>query len=472
MAAASASLALAACGGGGDSTMQTQQPEQAAPVPPVAPPSKSVVPMPFASLRSFEKGLAVAAIKNAHFGIVNVPIQLRGRRNDNTWMDKGALQITAWKDKPLGTPEGPADSINRRVYKRGEGNGGQWTKLVKVTPMSTTEHIDYRIEFWLSGSLWGNSIYQVAHPGKLLKDYLVAKTTPLVDEPLSWLGAEYDAVRFLTVQGDNWKSSKKLDLGFDESYKYNVMKNYQVMTADFDIDKDKTSNASTLSRNVWDSPFYTGPTKIAHLLKPRTATLHSEIWTDYSSDNTNDYMVGGVWLLVPTDIRDIEAYDFGGFVRGEKPLKRNAIGEIEGSATYKGSAAGLHTSWDNNMVKISRLLGKVTLTANFLDGTKHGTVDGSVYDLMLDGKEVSGSFTLSRDMDLANYRVKNPYNKEVNIGNINGINYTGAWYAVFQIPGATDAAIPGGVVGTIGGTGTNGNTVVATFGAYKVESEE
>ena len=157
-------------------------------------------------------------------------------------------------------------------------------------------------------------------------------------------------------------------------------------------------------------------------------------------------------------MRDMEAYDFGGFARGENPLKRNAIDEIEGTATYKGSAAGLHTSLEGDMVKISRLLGKVTLTANFLDGTKHGTVDGSVYDLMLDGKEVSGSFTLSRDMDLANYRVKNPYNKEVNIGNINGINYTGAWYAVFQIPGATDAAIPGGVVGTIGGTGTNGNT--------------
>ena len=423
--------------------------------------------MPFASLRSFETGLAVAAIRNAHFGIVDVPIQLRGRDSNNIWSDKGSLQITAWKDKPLGTLN---DVSNSRVNGGDNIGGGQWTKLVKVTPMGTTEDIDYKIEFWLSGTVSGNSIYQINFPDTALKYELVAKTLPLADKPLS--NQEYDAVRFLTVQGDNWKSSEKIDLGFDESYKYNAIKNYQVMTADFDIDKDETSNASTLPRNVWDSPVYTGSAKIAHLLKPRTATLHSEIWTDYSSDNTNDYMVGGVWLLVPTDIRDIEAYDFGGFARGENPLKRNAIDEIEGTATYKGSAAGLHTSLEGDRVKISRLLGKVTLIANFLDGTKYGTVDGNVYDLMLDGKEVSGSFTLSRDMDLPNYVVQNPYNKDLNIGNINGVNYTGAWYAVFQIPGATDADIPGGVVGTIGGTGTNGNTVVATFGAYKVESEE
>ena len=90
---------------------------------------------------------------------------------------------------------------------------------------------------------------------------------------------------------------------------------------------------------------------------------------------------------------------------------------------------------------------------------------------MLDGKEVSGSFILSRDMDLDNYSLKGAYNKEVNIGNINGINYTGAWYAVFQIPGATDIDIPGGVVGIIGGTGSNGNTGVATFSAKKLADE-
>ena len=63
------------------------------------------------------------------------------------------------------------------------------------------------------------------------------------------------------------------------------------------------------------------------------------------------------------------------------------------------------------------------------------------------------------------------FDKGVNIGNIEGINYKGSWAAVFQMAGETDADVPGGVVGTIGGTDTNGNTVVATFGAKTVMPE-
>ena len=297
-----------------------------------------------------------------------------------------------------------------------------------------------------------------------------AKNSPLYKEDNT-----STSVRFLTLQGKNWTSSRKINLGFDESYKYNVMKSYQVMTADFDIDKDKTSNASILPNNVLDSPELTGSAKIAHLLKPRQGTMYSELWTDYSNDNDKDYMVGGVWLLVPKDLQDYEAWEFGGFVRGQNPTKRNSIPEIVGKAIYKGSVAGLLTSLgDDDMVQISRLLGKVTLTADFMDGTKFGTLNGSVHDLRLDGANVGGSLLMNANMDdrfSDSTKVERSYDVGVDVGNIEGVNYTGSWHVQFQMPGATEADLPGGAVGTIGGHGTNGNTFIATFGAKKVEAE-
>ena len=450
---AAASLALAACGGG-DSTVQTQQPKPTAPVGPVVPPVKPdpepVVPMPFAGLGSFEKGYAVGAIRKANFGIIEAPLQLRGRDEANVWTDSAALQITAWKDRPLEVSVSPNSQVTNST--------GDWTKIVRVTPSGTTEAINYKIEFYLSGTVGGNSMFNILFEDDLF--YPVSVNSDLDADDSS-------PVRFLTIQGDNWTSSKKIDLGFDESYNYNVMKNYQVMTANFDINKDKTSNASSKSQNVLDLG---GKKSFQHLLKPQKGTMYSEIWTDYSGDNTNDYMVGGVWLLVPTELHDTHAYDFGGFVRGENPIARRKLNAVIGKATYKGSVAGLHTSWDNNIVKISRLLGKVTLMADFDNETNWGSVDGKVHDLKLDDKSIGGqlfltSSTMNNEDDLRYFAEK------VGIGNIQGINYEGSWGVVFQIPGETDADLPGGVVGTIGGTGSNGNTVVATFGAYKVEEE-
>ena len=421
--------------------------------------------MPFAGLGNAEKTLAVAALKNAGFGTKIYPLQLRGRDTDTTTLlDKGALHITASKDVPLATNVQVTE-----VVPGDEFNGSEWTKVVRVTPMGTTEDIDYKFEFYVTGQLYGNTIYGVTHETRL-NNHPVYKTGAL-DE------VDATSTRFITIQGDNYTAKRKIDLGFDESYKYNVMKNYQILTAEFDIEKDKTSNSDRYPESVWGDYFDN-----QHLLKPQQATFHAEVWTDYSSSNTSDYMLGGVWLLVPEDLQDTEAYDFGGFVRGENPLGAGKINEIEGTATYKGSAAGLYTSLDNNVMKISRLLGKATLTANFLDGTKYGTVDGSIHDLTLDGNSVDGSLFINADLDVnhANYGATGggtEYGtratmKEVSIGNIQGINYTGSWGLVFQIPGETDAVIPGGVVGTIGGTGTNGNTVVATFGAYKAMPEE
>ena len=400
---AAASLALAACGGG-DSTVQPPQPQRTPVEPPpdctmeprpagCPPPPPPVTPMPFAGLGGLETSYAAAAIKKTRFGIEQYPIYLY--ENEET------MQITSLRHRPL-TNTDDRDRLR-----------GQLTKVVKVTPSGD---IDYEFELWHTGLL-------VTDSGSFTRGGFkeIARSEALDDSRTS--------DKLFSIGKDDY-TAKNIDFDFEEPY--NVMKDYQILTAEVDTNKDNEKDA----------------------------TLHAELWTDYSSSNTNDYLGGGFWLLAPKDVQDNAGYVFGGFVRSQSKAE-TPTRSLTGQATYKGAAAGLHTSLENNTAKISRLLGKVTMTIDFEGTGEQGNVDGRIHDLTLDGKVVRGELLLERDIDSKPVPVPN-----WGIGNINGINYTGQWD--FSAITSRDVR---SVVGTIGGTGSNGNTVVATFGARKVEEE-
>ena len=210
----------------------------------------------------------------------------------------------------------------------------------------------------------------------------------------------------------------------------------------------------------------------------KDATLHAELWTDYASASSTDYMVGGWWLLVPNN--PAGDYTFGAFSKGEKYYHRSGTGSVkaavEGTATYKGNAAGLHTSSEESRVSIQRLLGKVTLNADFGDDQAMGTISGTIDDLTLDGESARGQLLLpsvtfhnTRFTIIPIRATDNILNPKSNVGNIEGINYDGDWSGSFQ-GDSTGTDQPTSIVGVVGGSG-DGNSFVASFGAKKVEDE-
>ena len=212
----------------------------------------------------------------------------------------------------------------------------------------------------------------------------------------------------------------------------------------------------------------------------KDSTLYAELWTDVASAGENDYMVGGWWLLAPNN--PAGDYRFGSFARAEDSYHRTGTGGVKravvGTATYKGNAAGLHTSSENGTVSIQRLLGKVTLTADFGTTAAMGTIKGEIKNLTLDGGSIPGQVLLPQvTFDSVVWNIRSPIirvnndqiNRKTRIGNIDGVNYQGDWQASFQGDSSgTDQ--PTGIVGVVGGSG-GGNSFVASFGAKKVEDE-
>ena len=372
--------------------------------------------MPFAALGRLETSYAVAAIKNARFGTEQYPIEL--------YYDAEIVQIAAMRNRPF--------NGKRYTFRL----GGYLTKSVKVEP-SGDENVGYKFELWNHNG--PNT------DGGLAIDAAPDGSDSFVDGGFKFLyKAEalsdgVSGIKLHTVANDDWTSKKTIELDFDEPYD-SAMKNYQALTAEVDTDQDNQNDS----------------------------TLYTELWTNYPSTGNTYYMSGGIWLLVPNNKSQDKDYDFGGFVRSGyyRPDHSNSKvwRTVTGTARYKGSAAGLYTSLDeNNDGKISRLLGKVTINADFGTTTERGILDGRIHDLTLDDKQVTGELLLNTDMDnipLANY----------NIGNINGVNFTGAHYYVV-LDGTSEETTTKALMGTIGGRGENGDTVVGTWGAYKVEDE-
>ena len=213
----------------------------------------------------------------------------------------------------------------------------------------------------------------------------------------------------------------------------------------------------------------------------KDSKLYAELWTDYASAGKNDYMVGGWWLLAPS--KPAGDYRFGALAWVQKYYPRSGTGavkvEVEGPATYKGLATGLHISSGGDMVSIQRLLGKVTLIADFGNATARGTISGTIDDLTLDGNSVDGQLLLpvspyGTGEYLTSLRpieyLNNNQGEKSDIGNIKGINYQGDWAGTFQGNSSGDDQ-PTGIVGVVGGSG-GGNSFVASFGAKKVETGE
>ena len=201
----------------------------------------------------------------------------------------------------------------------------------------------------------------------------------------------------------------------------------------------------------------------------KDAKMHVEIVSDYSSENTTDWLAYGLWIQVPR-VQTIEYSDYG---VGTFALQSSTYGSIPvqltGTATYKGSLLGLHTSIKNNDVKLSRLTGKATVNFDFGDAiTRRGKYTLTFNEFKLNGQSVSGEISRT-DIGLTNFPLSTiAFSPATAI--INGSNYTGLLVGTFTGPQTTNTTAPTGFTGNLRGASSDGNkSFVASFGAKKTE---
>ena len=422
---AAASLALAACGGG-DSTVQAPQTQQR--IPPIStdpeptPDPPAGPPMPLADLSPSAQGSAAVAIGKPLEGVPFV-FHLSGSSSS----DNREIHYTSLVNRKEDVGGITTDDLNLRYND---------TKVPKVVPSVSSGDVSYMFDMFYKprNGVWS---YAYAQIHQALRDE--DKIFSLEDNEAY---TEVKGIETIAAQfGEDW--------------------NYSILKADV--------------------PNMKGGEK--------DATLYAEVWTDLSGSSSSDYMVGGWWLLVPNNL--VGDYRYGVFARGEQYFTKGASGgssafvlPLTGTATYKGAAAGLHTSSGDNIVKVSRLLGKVTIDVDFEGTGDRGNLKGKIHDLTLDGNGATGEIIFNTSGDNLGHNIldspagvstapggREAYNKLFDIGNINGVNYKGRFVGVFTGARSSDnTKQPSGITGVIGGTATdNSGLFTASFGAKKVE---
>ena len=199
--------------------------------------------------------------------------------------------------------------------------------------------------------------------------------------------------------------------------------------------------------------------------------FHAEVATDYASDNTEDHLHFGWWMLVPKQTDKLTDYDLGVFADANHEFNGDPdIDPVTGTATYAGSMMGLHTDIDSNgKHTLSRFTGKATLTANFRGAGAGGRVTGTFDELKLNGTAATGSITFRRDLTTDGEDWQ--YLDDDNTGRaiINSVNYKGTVgfnWVNSSIQDTTDQ--PTGIIGVLKGITSDGRKAfTAAFGARK-----
>ena len=334
-----ASLALAGCGGG-DSTVQTQQP--AAPVrqPPVQPvqPDCSLSP------------------------------------------------------KPAGCPEPPAPRVVTRVVTR------TVTPVAKFDGFSVTETVNLaRVVKDSAGSspLFGSgnsaeaSIFHARQP---LKKTTIPNIRPSVEAGKVIYAVDFHKVD-TTTAGGVYSFFTNGIVVYPKAFSFN--QNSYRATA-FDVGLGEKFDVKILKAEV-DSSGSNGA---------NNAKLHVALASDYSSENTSDWMTWGYWMQAPTRATlNLSDYDMGTFaIHGTKyGALENAL---TGTVTYKGSMLGLHSSTKNGEAKLSSLTAKVTMDFIFGDASTLGSYNFLVNEFKLDNASINGQIA-SRPIPF--WTVLNPF---------------------------------------------------------------
>ncbi len=193
-----------------------------------------------------------------------------------------------------------------------------------------------------------------------------------------------------------------------------------------------------------------------------------------------DYLDFGYWVQTD-ESGDGTVYMVDTFIRGQQPYGTTST--LEGSATYKGGAAGLYTKrafaagGDGAVMAAGRFTADAELVANFsgadVAASKHGSITGTIKNFM-DGDEVidaAWSLELLRGTADADDFTVGIQNITADTGVFSGTTRGGSWSGRFYGDSSFDAngniPLPSGVAGEFTG-GFNNGSVIGSFGATKM----
>ena len=227
--------------------------------------------------------------------------------------------------------------------------------------------------------------------------------------------------------------------------------------------------ADDMMFDKWSYKILSGKSKILPSGETEDGRFYAEVWDNYGVDS-KDYMVGGAWLLMPEG-GGRNMTRFAAFAQTNsayaKTLENGIEFAVEGKATYNGLAAGFYV---DNLDQVHRLLGKVTMNADFGSALEAGKLGGSINGITLNGEGNKGSLVLLPQAIQGDAQIISAprTNKDATVaGSINSVAMTGDWSALFTGPASpADDAKPTGVIGTASGySADEKHTFAVSFGA-------
>ncbi len=183
-----------------------------------------------------------------------------------------------------------------------------------------------------------------------------------------------------------------------------------------------------------------------------------------------DYMTFGYWLDLGGSTANNQDERLGAFASGNafsSTIADGVITALTGTATYRGSAAGLH-GMTGAKEAVQPFDARAELTAKFGTATELGTVEGRIYDINSGGERLTGELSeviLSKgDVNSATSRSFTYYDTRMGTPTVDPTDSSaeypmnGFWHGRFSEAMAenADAAkrYPTAVIGTFGVSGT------------------
>ena len=186
-----------------------------------------------------------------------------------------------------------------------------------------------------------------------------------------------------------------------------------------------------------------------------------------------DYLAGGIWVRVPADAASVADYEFGAFMDGSDPFRRDNLAGLTGTATYEGTADAVYSHQGMNRNYLVE--ADVGLTADFGDASSLGSIRGTVSNVRGEGPDGPNSYA-GRSMTLGTAQIGSAdsgfFTGDTSTSGTDPA-FTGKWGGQFYGNGAAAGDHPGSVAGTFGAATADGSeSFVGVYGADRQEPEQ
>ena len=192
------------------------------------------------------------------------------------------------------------------------------------------------------------------------------------------------------------------------------------------------------------------------------------MYTDIGGTLDADYLAWGTWVEVPENASVHEEVVHGVFSSGSDPFVQRGLLPLTGDARYRGNASGMYFEPVKQPVGGYSFEARVTLQADFGDGTSPGTISGSVdnfrFQIDVDGTRQSRPGIRVTLESTAIGGANSGFFEGTTTGSFHdGIPLSGRWGGRFYGNAEPDGK-PGAVAGTFGSVNDD-RGLLGAFGA-------